>query len=76
MSTSNFATVNPSTGEEIETFTYFTPAQVEAVVARADKTFQCFRKFPVHKRAHLFLSLGEALRKNKAALAKVITNEM
>jgi succinate-semialdehyde dehydrogenase len=76
MSTSNFATVNPSTGEEIETFKYFTPAQVEAVVARADKAFQCFRKFPVHKRAYLFLSLGEALRRNKAALAKVITTEM
>jgi acyl-CoA reductase-like NAD-dependent aldehyde dehydrogenase len=76
MSTSNFATVNPSTGGQIETFTYFTPAQVETVVARADKTFQCFRKLPVHKRAHLFLSLVEALRKNKASLAKVITTEM
>ena len=76
MSTSNFATLNPSTGEEIETFTYFTPAQVETVVARADKTFQCFRKVPVYKRAQLFVSLGEALRKNKALLAKVITTEM
>ena len=76
MSTLDFATVNPSTGEQIETFAYFTPAQVETVVARADKAFQCFRKHPVHTRAQLFLSLGEALRKNKVALAKVITTEM
>jgi acyl-CoA reductase-like NAD-dependent aldehyde dehydrogenase len=33
-----FATVNPSTGEEIETFSYFTPAQTEKVVAQADKS--------------------------------------
>src|SRR5262245_589735 len=29
MNKAGFATVNPSTGEEIETFSYFTPAQTE-----------------------------------------------
>jgi acyl-CoA reductase-like NAD-dependent aldehyde dehydrogenase len=38
------ATVNPSTGEQIETFSYFTPAQTEEVIGRADKSFQSFRK--------------------------------
>src|SRR5499433_2655377 len=76
MDTSGFATVNPSTGEEIEAFSYFTPAQTEEVVARADKSFQGFRKLSVHKRAELFSSLAGALRKNKAQLAKVITTEM
>jgi succinate-semialdehyde dehydrogenase len=71
-----FETVNPSTGEEIESFSFFTPAQTEEVLARADKTFQPFRKLPVHKRAELFSSLASALRKNKAQLAKVITTEM
>jgi acyl-CoA reductase-like NAD-dependent aldehyde dehydrogenase len=54
MSTSNFATLDPSTGEVIETFYLLHPAQVETVVERADKAFQCFRKLPVHKRAQLF----------------------
>lgn len=72
----HFATVNPSTGEEIEAFSYFTPAQTEEVVARADKSFESFRKLSVHKRAELFSSLGSTLRKNKAQLAKVITTEM
>jgi len=71
-----FATVNPSTGEEIETFSYFTPAQTEEVVARADKSFASFRKLSVYTRAQLFSRLAETLRKNKAQLAKVITTEM
>ena len=76
MNTSGFATVNPSTGAEIETFSFFSQAQTEEVVARADKSFQCFRKLSVHKRAQLVSSLANILRKNKAQLAKVITTEM
>src|SRR5262244_1382405 len=76
MNKAGFATVNPSTGEAIEAFSYFTPAQTEEVVARADKSFQSFRKLPVHKRAQLFPDLGNTLRKNKAQLAKVISTEM
>ena len=76
MNASGFATVNPSTGAQIETFSYFTLAQTEEVVARADKSFQLFRKLSVYKRAQLLSNLGKALRKNKAQLAKVITTEM
>jgi acyl-CoA reductase-like NAD-dependent aldehyde dehydrogenase len=76
MNKAGFATVNPSTGEEIEEFSYFTPAQMEEVVARADKSFGSFRKLPVYKRAQLFSRLAETLRKNKPLLAKVITTEM
>src|SRR5262245_25599766 len=71
-----FTTVNPSTGEEIETFSYFTPAQIEEVIARSDKSFQSFRKLSVYKRARLFTELGNSLRKNKAQLAKIISTEM
>jgi acyl-CoA reductase-like NAD-dependent aldehyde dehydrogenase len=76
MNTSGFATVNPSTGEQIETFSYFGSEQTEEVVARADKSFQSFRKLSAHQRARLFSALGEALRKNRVQLAKVITTEM
>src|SRR5215510_10304897 len=76
MNKAGFATVNPSTGEEIETFSYFTPAQTEEVVARADKSFQSFRKLSVHKRARLFTDLGTSLRKNRAQLSKIISTEM
>ena len=63
MSTSGFATVNPSTGAEIEPFSFFNPAQTEEVVAQADKSFQCFRKLSLHKRAELFSSPASTLRK-------------
>src|SRR5499426_2213468 len=76
MNKAGFATVNPSIGEEIEAFSYFTPAQTEEVVACAYKSFQSFREIPVHKRAQLFADLGNTLRKNKAQLAKVISTEM
>src|SRR5262245_43783978 len=76
MSTAGFATVNPSTGAEIETFSFFSPAQTEDVVARADKVFQRFRTLSVYKRAELMSSLASTLRKNKAQLAKVISTEM
>src|SRR5215467_1380376 len=76
MNKAGFATVNPSTGEEIEAFSYFTPVQAEKVVVRADESFQSFRELPVHKRAQLFADLGNTLRKNKAQLARVISTEM
>ena len=76
MNTSSFATVNPSTGEQIERFSFYNASQTEEVLVRADKRFQSFRKLSVHKRAQLFSNLAEALRKNRGRLAKVITTEM
>src|SRR5215510_9921718 len=76
MNKAGFATVNPPTSEEIEAFSYFTPAQTEKVVARADRSFQSFRKVSVYKRAQLFSNLANVLRKNKAQLSKVVTTEM
>src|SRR5215470_4336854 len=76
MNTSGFATVNPSTGEQIERFSFYNASQTEEVLVQADKSFQSFRKWSAHKRAQLFSNLAETLRKNKAQLAKVITTEM
>lgn len=68
--------LNSSTGEPIETFSFFNSSKTEAVVARADKSFQSFRKLSLYRRAQLLSQLAEALRKNKTQLAKVITTEM
>jgi acyl-CoA reductase-like NAD-dependent aldehyde dehydrogenase len=76
MITSGFATVNPSTGEQIEAFSFYKASQTEEVLGRADKSFQSFRKLSVHKRAQMLSKLAETLRKNKPQLAKVITTEM
>jgi acyl-CoA reductase-like NAD-dependent aldehyde dehydrogenase len=76
MNSSGFSTVNPANGKEIETFSFFTPADVEDKLDRADKAFQSFRKVSVHKRANLLSNLAASLRRSAAQLAKVITTEM
>ncbi|MGD1094554.1 MAG: NAD-dependent succinate-semialdehyde dehydrogenase [Bryobacteraceae bacterium] len=77
MNSSNcFSTINPATGEQIETFPFFTAQDTEAALVRAEKTFKCYGRLCVHKRAQLLSQLAATLRKNKAHLAKVITMEM
>jgi acyl-CoA reductase-like NAD-dependent aldehyde dehydrogenase len=76
MQSSGFSTVNPSTGEEIETFSFYNSSEIEAVLARAEQSFESFRKLPAHQRAQLLSQLAATLRKNKTQLAKVITTEM
>jgi acyl-CoA reductase-like NAD-dependent aldehyde dehydrogenase len=76
MNSSGFSTVNPATGEQIETFSFFNPTETENVLARAEKSFQSFRKLSLYRRAELLSQLAETLRKNKSQLAKVITTEM
>jgi succinate-semialdehyde dehydrogenase len=72
----NFSTVNPTTGEQIETFAFFTTQETEAALVRAEKSFNSYRKLSVQQRAQLLSQLAATLRKNKAQLAKVITTEM
>src|SRR5262249_5939656 len=74
-SSKGFATVNPSTGEEIETFSFYGDAQIEKTLALAEQSFQTYRRLSVYKRAQFLSQLAEALRKNKTKLAKVITTE-
>src|SRR5215510_6935116 len=76
MSSNGFVTVNPSTGEEIETFSFYGDAQIEKTLALSEESFRTYRKLSVYKRAQFLSQLAEALRKNKAKLAKVITTEM
>lgn len=71
-----FATVNPATGEQIETFTFDDAAKTENTLVLAEKSFESFRKLSAFQRAKLLSQLGETLRKNKAQLAKVVTTEM
>lgn len=76
MNLSTFSTVNPASGDPIETFEFFTATETEAVLTRANRAFQSFRKESVYHRAELLSSLAVQLRKNKRELSKVITTEM
>jgi len=76
MDASSFATINPATGEQIETFSFFDAARIENTLARAEKSFLAFRNISVHKRSELLSNLATMLRKHKGPLARVITTEM
>src|SRR5215510_3540064 len=76
MNSSGFSTVNPSTGEQIETFSFFNSRETEAVLARADKSFQSFRKLSLYRRAQLLTELAETLRKNKAELGEKLRSSI
>src|SRR5690348_10340224 len=76
MNPSSFSTVNPATGEQIETFPFFTAMETEAALVRADNAFKSWGKLPVHHRAELFAKLGATLCEIKEELAKTITTEM
>ena len=47
MNSSTFITVNPATGEPIETFPFFTAQETEVALVRAEKSFKSYRKLPV-----------------------------
>ena len=76
MSNEVFNTVNPATGEMIETFHTYTPAETETILSRSEAAFKSFRKTSTYHRADLLLRLAQALRQNKESLAKTITTEM
>ena len=45
MNSSNcFSTINPATGEQIETFPFFTAQETEAALVRAEKSFKSLSK--------------------------------
>ena len=68
--------MNPTTGTEIETFSFFGPGETEAVIARAEESFRSYRKLSVFRRAELLSNLATVLRRDKDQLARVITTEM
>ena len=53
-----FATVNPSTGEEIEAFSYFTPAQIEKVSSPREFHPEALSEPYVNLSAHTAPAMG------------------
>ena len=71
-----FQTINPATGEVIESFRNFGRLEIERVLNRSVSSFTDFRRLTVFRRAELLLSLATALRRNREVLAATVTQEM
>lgn len=70
------ASINPATGECIETFTALTAAEIETALSQAEETFQAYRQVPLSQRAAWMQAAAQVLEGNKLAYARLMTLEM
>jgi succinate-semialdehyde dehydrogenase/glutarate-semialdehyde dehydrogenase len=68
--------INPATGEVIETFEPFSEAQINEALDQARNTFREWRETTFAERGALFHRLAGHLRDSKAELARMATLEM
>jgi len=72
---SQISTVNPSTGEEIKTFSAIDKNQVFDLVGKAKRAYPEWKKNYEKRRSYIY-NLVDYLKKNKTELATVATSEM
>lgn len=71
-----FESINPWTGETIETFETHTDQELEKIVDDAYLTFQEWKKISFESRASLMKKLAQQLQEKKEKWAKPIVEEM
>lgn len=70
------SSINPATGEVLQTFNALTGQQLEEKIARAAKAFRTHRLTPFPDRAEKMLQAAEILESEKHELARTMTLEM
>lgn len=69
-------TVNPATGERIDTYEEHAESDVDDRLDRATDAFHEWRDRPTHERERLLEAVAETLRDNKREYAELMTREM
>ncbi len=75
-SASLIESVNPATGDVIASVRSTTNAEYDALIAKAQESFQTWRTIPAPVRGNAVRLIGDALRDNKDALGSLVTLEM
>ena len=70
------ATINPSTGETLQTFDSLTQSELEDKLERAANTFRTYRITSFAEREALMFRAAEILESDKSRLARLMTIEM
>jgi succinate-semialdehyde dehydrogenase / glutarate-semialdehyde dehydrogenase len=70
------ASINPATGQVIETFEPLSDAQIEVKLQKAADTFSSYRKVPFAERARMMLKASAILENEKESFARIMTTEM
>ncbi len=71
-----FQSVNPATGEVLETFGETAPDALTGILERADVASRDWRRRPVTERAERLRAAGRVLRERKEAYARTMALEM
>src|ERR687886_1991189 len=74
--TATFESLNPSTGEVIDTFPRSTADDVDRAVETARAAWEEWRLVPAPERGNILFRFAELLRAHKAELAELMTHEM
>ena len=70
------STINPATGEEVESFDPLSEEQVEEKLQRAAETYDEYRKTSFEERAQMLTRAAEILEEEAEELGRTITEEM
>src|SRR5450755_337860 len=74
---SDYAVINPATGESVKTYPTIGDQELAAAIARADAAHRDWtRSTTVEERAALVRRVGELHGENRQRLAEIITREM
>jgi len=69
-------TINPSTGERLESYPAMPPEEVRAIVERVDSAFRAWRNSPFSERSRLMAQAANVLRHRQEELAQLMAAEM
>ena len=76
MATATFESLNPSTGEVIESFPRSTAADVDRAVATARAAWEEWRLVPAPERGNILFRFAQLLERSKPELSDLMTREM
>ncbi|WP_246131535.1 NAD-dependent succinate-semialdehyde dehydrogenase [Aquimarina intermedia] len=74
--TKGFATINPSTEQEIANYNYMTDEEMENAIQNCHKAFLDWRHESLEKRGEIIKKIGEGLKKHRSEFAELMTKEM
>lgn len=70
------ATINPTTGDTLKTFTPLTPSEIEVKLALAQSTYEEYRHTTFTQRSQWLNQAASILEQNKLEYAQIMTTEM
>ena len=76
MATATFESLNPSTGELIESFPRSTKADVDRAVDTAREAWESWRLVPAPERGNILFRFAQMLEQHKPELSDLMTREM